>query len=105
MGVCSQRTGRASRGGFAQELYPLAVPVADFASLSPTGEGPCMDAGGVQLCATPEYAMSLIHFDAIHANTLYRGLVANAIVESLNAEFGYAMRTIPDDVLLDSAGF
>jgi len=86
---------------------PAPTPkVASLSALAFPGTGPCgfnpvtMGIG----CATPAYAEPFSHYDAIHPNTLYMGVVGNQIVTSVNASFGFAMQTIPEAQLLDTAG-
>ncbi len=55
-------------------------------------------------CATPAYAEPFRHYDAVHPNTLYMGVVGNQIVTDVNTKFGFAMRTISETQLLDNAG-
>jgi hypothetical protein len=55
-------------------------------------------------CATPAYAEPFRHYDGVHPNTLYMGVVGNQIVTDVNTRFGFAMQTISETGLLDTAG-
>ncbi len=85
---------------------PDATPrVASLSDLSPTGTGPCTSFPlGTEVCATPAYAEPFQHWDAIHPNTIYMGVVGNQILLDLNAAFGFAMQPLSEDELLDNAG-
>jgi hypothetical protein len=86
-------------------LSPFSpIATALVSDLSPTGTGPCALFSGTSLCATPEYAEPFRHYDNVHPNTIYMGLIGNRIVTDLNTTFGFAMRTIADDQLLLTAG-
>jgi hypothetical protein len=86
---------------------PAPTPrVASLADLAFPGTGPCgfnPATNGIG-CATPAYAEPFSHYDAVHPNTLYMGVVGNQIVTDVNAAFGFASRTIPEPQLLDNAG-
>jgi hypothetical protein len=85
---------------------PGATPrAASLSQLSPTGTGPCSSFPlGTELCATPAYAEPFQHWDAVHPNTIYMGVVGNQIVLDVNEAFGFAMQTLTEDQLLDNAG-
>ncbi|MDD9945309.1 MAG: SGNH/GDSL hydrolase family protein [Myxococcales bacterium] len=85
-------------------LAPFAVATANFSDLSPTGTGPCAGSPFGTLCATEAYAESYRHYDGIHPNTLYMGLIGNEIVADLNGAFGFSMRPVPESQLLHNAG-
>ena len=79
---------------------------ASLADLAFPGTGPCgfnPATNGIG-CATPAYAEPFRHYDAVHPNTLYMGVVGNQIVTDVNTKFGFAMRTISETQLLDNAG-
>ena len=86
--------------------FSATPKVASLAALAFPGTGPCgfnpatMGIG----CATPAYAEPFTHYDGIHPNTLYMGVVGNQIVTDVNTTFGFAMRTITEAQLLDTAG-
>ncbi len=86
--------------------FSATPKVASLSTLAFPGTGPCgfnpvtMGIG----CATPAYAEPFAHYDGIHPNTLYMGVVGNQIVTDVNTAFGFAMRTIPEAQLLDTAG-
>lgn len=112
-------TEQASTGSFdvgGTDLMPFDITFspeftataknASLADLSPTGSGPCgysplLDG---EACSTPAYAEPFRHYDGIHPNTLYMGVVGNQVLTELNDAFGFAMRTIPDAQLLSTAG-
>lgn len=107
-------TGSYDVGGTPLEPFDFvfepafdAIPkVASLADLAFPGTGPCgynpatMGIG----CATPAYAEPFAHYDGVHPNTIYMGVVGNQIITDANTTFGFAMRTIPDAQLLDTAG-
>jgi hypothetical protein len=80
--------------------------VAGLSALAFPGTGPCgfnpatMGPG----CATPAYAEPFNHYDGTHPNTLYMGVVGNQIITNVNTAFGFAMQTITEAQLLDTAG-
>jgi len=79
---------------------------ASLADLAFPGTGPCgfnPATNGIG-CATPAYAEPFQHYDAVHPNTLYMGVVGNQIITNVNATFGFAMQAIPEAQLLDTAG-
>lgn len=86
--------------------YEVTPKVASLADLSTTGTGPCgySPLTGGFACSTPAYAEPWAHFDGVHPNTIYMGVVGNQILTDLNDTFGFAMRTIPDAQLLATAG-
>lgn len=107
------QTGSYDVGGTAVQPFTIvlspfsATPkVASLADLSPTGPGPCgfNPATNAIGCATPAYAGPFTQYDGVHPNTLYQGVVANQIVTDANTAFGFAVKTIADDQLLDNAG-
>ncbi len=84
-----------------------AIPkTASLTDLAVPGTGPCgfNPATNSIGCATPAYAEPFRHYDAVHPNTLYMGVVGNQIVTDLNTKFGFAMQTISETQLLDTAG-
>ncbi|MDD9972146.1 MAG: hypothetical protein OXR73_38220 [Myxococcales bacterium] len=93
---------------FDLEFVPefTAVPrAATLTQLSSTGTGPCSAfPTGSLLCSTPAYAEPYQHWDEIHPNTLYMGVIGNRILTDLNGAFGFAMQTISEEQLLDTAG-
>lgn len=89
-------------------FYPefIATPkVASATDLDPSGTGPCgfLPPLGI-VCSTPAYAEPFTHYDGVHPNTIYQGLFGNQVITDLNDTFGFAMRTIPDEQLLATAG-
>jgi hypothetical protein len=84
-----------------------AIPkTASLTDLAVPGTGPCgfnPATSGIG-CATPAYAEPFRHYDAVHPNTLYMGVVGNQIVTDVNTKFGVAMQTISETQLLDTAG-
>lgn len=107
-------TGSYDVGGTALEPFSIvfqpqfsATPkVASTADLAFPGTGPCgfnPATNGIG-CSTPAYAEPFTQYDGIHPNTIYMGVVGNQIVTDVNTTFGFAMRTISDAQLLDSAG-
>jgi hypothetical protein len=93
---------------FTIVLVPFsATPrVASVSDLAVPGTGPCgfnPATHGVG-CATPAYAEPFSHYDGVHPNTLYMGVVGNQIVTDVNTRFGFAIRTISEPQLLDNAG-
>jgi len=84
----------------------VATPnAASLAQLSPAGSGPCTSFPlGFEVCATPAYAGPFQHWDAIHPNTVYMGVVGNQILLDLNAAFGFAMEPISEAQLAATAG-
>ncbi|HET6338477.1 MAG TPA: SGNH/GDSL hydrolase family protein [Polyangiales bacterium] len=106
-------TGNYDVGGtlvqpFTIVLSPFsATPkVASLSDLANPGTGPCgfNPATNGTGCATPNYAGPFSHYDGVHPNTLYQGVAANQIVTDVNTAFGFAIKTIPEDRLLDNAG-
>jgi hypothetical protein len=104
-------TGYYDVAGTPLQPFTLAPPpatpkTASLAALALPGTGPCgfnPATGGIG-CATPAYAEPFRHYDAVHPNTLYMGVVGNQIVTDVNTNFGFAMQTIPETQLLDNAG-
>jgi len=93
---------------FTIVLSPFSATAksASLADLAVPGTGPCgfnPATNGVG-CATPAYAEPFRHYDGVHPNTLYMGVAGNQFVVDLNTKFGFAMQTIPETQLLDSAG-
>ncbi|HKP55368.1 MAG TPA: SGNH/GDSL hydrolase family protein [Polyangiales bacterium] len=93
---------------FTIVLSPFsATPkVASLANLAVPGTGPCgfnPATNGVG-CATPAYAEPFTHYDGVHPNTLYMGAVGNEIVAEVNTAFGFEMKTMTEEQLLDNAG-
>jgi hypothetical protein len=85
---------------------PVTPKTASLTDLALPGTGPCGFnplTSGIG-CATPAYAEPFRHYDGVHPNTLYMGVVGNQIVTDLNTKFGFALQTIPEAQLLDSAG-
>jgi hypothetical protein len=82
---------------------PKAALLSDlaFPGTGPCGFNPATNGIG---CATPAYAGPFQHYDAVHPNTLYMGVVGNQILTDVNAAFGFAMRTITEAQLADTAG-
>jgi hypothetical protein len=107
------QTGSYDVGGTA--LQPFTIVLSPFsatprsASLSDLafpGTGPCgfnPATNGIG-CATPAYAEPFRHYDAVHPNTLYMGVIGNQIVTDVNTAFSFASRTITEAQLLDNAG-
>jgi hypothetical protein len=111
-------TEQATTGSYdvaGTDLLPFTIVLSPFSATPKTaslsdlafpGTGPCgfnpatMGIG----CSTPAYAEPFRHYDAVHPNTLYMGVVGNQILTNVNATFGFAMQTIPETQLLDSAG-
>ena len=104
-------TGSYDVAGTALQPFTIAAPAptprtASLADLAFPGTGPCgfnPATNGVG-CATPAYAEPFRHYDGVHPNTLYMGVVGNQIVSDVNASFGFAMQAIPESQLLDNAG-
>lgn len=93
---------------FTIVLSPFsATPkTASLADLAFPGTGPCgfnPATSGIG-CSTPAYAAAFRHYDGVHPNTLYMGVVGNQIVSDVNTKFGFAMQTIPESQLRASAG-
>jgi hypothetical protein len=93
---------------FTIVLSPFSATPKDasLSALAFPGTGPCgfnPATNGVG-CATPAYAEPFRHYDAVHPNTLYMGVVGNQILTNANATWGFAMRTISESQLLDTAG-
>lgn len=82
---------------------PKAGSLADlaFPGTGPCGFNPATSGVG---CSTPAYAEAFQHYDAIHPNTLYMGVIGNQILTNVNTTWGFAMRTISETQLLDTAG-
>jgi hypothetical protein len=80
--------------------------IASLADLAVPGTGPCgfNPATNGTGCSTPAYAAPFTHYDGVHPNTLYMGVVGNQIVSDVNTKFGFAMQTIPETQLRASAG-
>lgn len=107
------QTGYYDVGGTPLQPFTIvytpfsATPrVASLADLAVPGTGPCgfnPATSGIG-CATPAYAAPFTHYDTVHPNTLYMGVVGNQIVADVNAAFGFEMRTMTEDQLLDNAG-
>ena len=107
------QTGKYDVGGTA--LHPFTIVLSPFSAtprvasvtdLAVPGTGPCgfnPATNGIG-CATPAYADPFNHYDGVHPNTLYMGVVGNQIVADVNTAFGFALRTITDAELLDNAG-
>jgi hypothetical protein len=72
-----------------------------FPGTGPCGFNPATNSIG---CATPAYAEPFRHYDAVHPNTLYMGVIGNQILTHANASWGFAMQTISESQLLDTAG-
>ena len=111
-------TEQATTGSYdvaGTDLLPFTIVLSPFsatpksASLSDLafpGTGPCgfnPATNGIG-CSTPAYAEPFRHYDTVHPNTLYMGVVGNRIITDVNTSFGFAMQTIPEAQLLDSAG-
>lgn len=93
---------------FAIVLSPFSATPKDasLADLAFPGTGPCgfnPATNGIG-CATPAYAEPFRHYDAVHPNTLYMGVIGNQILSNVNTTWGFAMQTISEDQLLDTAG-
>lgn len=96
-------------------LQPFTIVLSPFSAtpkdasltdLAFPGTGPCgfnPATNGIG-CATPAYAEPFRHYDAVHPNTLYMGVVGNQILSNVNTTWGFAMQTISEDQLLDTAG-
>lgn len=96
-------------------LQPFTIVLSPFSATPKTaslsdlafpGTGPCgfnPATNGVG-CATPAYAGPFRHYDGVHPNTLYIGVVGNQIVADVNTAFGFAIASIPEAKLADSAG-
>jgi hypothetical protein len=107
------QTGSFDVAGTAVQPFDIvlspfsATPkTASLAALAFPGTGPCgfnPATNGIG-CATPAYAAPFAHYDGVHPNTLYMGVVGNQFVTELNSKFGFAMQTIAETQLLDSAG-
>jgi hypothetical protein len=86
--------------------FSATPKVASLSNLAFPGTGPCgfnpatMGIG----CSTPAYAEPFTHYDGIHPNTLYMGVVGNQIITDVNTSFGFAMQTLTEAQLLDTAG-
>lgn len=93
---------------FTIVLSPFSATAknASLAALAFPGTGPCgfNPATSAIGCATPAYAEAFRHYDAVHPNTLYMGVVGNQFIANLNTTFGYALETLPEELLLDNAG-
>jgi hypothetical protein len=79
---------------------------ASLADLAIPGTGPCgfnPATNGIG-CATPAYAGPFRHYDGVHPNTVYMGVVGNQIIANLNTTFGFAMQALSEAQLLDNAG-
>jgi hypothetical protein len=107
------QTGSYDVGGTALQPFTIvpmpfsATPrTASLSDLANPGTGPCgfNPATNSIGCATPAYAEPFRHYDGVHPNTLYMGVVGNQIVSDVNSAFSFAIRTIPEDRLLDNAG-
>jgi hypothetical protein len=87
----------------AFQATPKTASLSDlaFPGTGPCGFNPATNSIG---CATPAYAEPFRHYDAVHPNTLYMGVVGNQIVTDVNTKFGFAMQTISETQLLDTAG-
>jgi hypothetical protein len=107
------QTGSYDVGGTA--LQPFTIVLSPFsatpkdaslADLAFPGTGPCgfNPATNAIGCATPAYAEPFRHYDGVHPNTVYMGVIGNQILTNVNTAFGFAMQTIPEAQLLDTAG-
>lgn len=107
------QTGRYDVAGTALQPFTIVpspfsatAKSASLADLAFPGSGPCgfnPATNGIG-CATPAYAGPFRHYDGVHPNTLYMGVVGNQIVTDVNAKFGFALPTISEPELLDNAG-
>lgn len=107
------QTGRYDVAGTALQPFTIVLSpysstpkVASLANLAFPGTGPCgfnPATAGIG-CATPAYAEPFTHYDGVHPNTLYMGVVGNQIVSAVNTTFGFAMQTLSEAQLLDNAG-
>jgi hypothetical protein len=109
--VISDISGQVSANGFynlgGTHLFPFDANgprTASPTALSPTGTGPCGFSPLGFGCSTPAYANPFRHWDGVHPNTAYMGLVGNEFLRDVNDSFGYAMRTVSDGQLLSTAG-
>ena len=78
---------------------------AKATDLAVEGPGPCGFSPLGYGCATPAYAEPVVHWDGVHPNTLYSGLIGNAMLEALNGEFGFELGQLSEEALLGNAGF
>lgn len=114
--IVSEQASTGSYDVAGTDLLPFTIvfspafsatpKTASTADLAFPGTGPCgfnPATNGIG-CATPAYAEPFRHYDAIHPNTLYMGVVGNQIVTDVNTKFGFAMQTISEAQLLDTAG-
>lgn len=85
--------GTVHVGGLAIDPGSVAGP----GDLSPGAAGPCNSAGQ---CATPSHAESFAAEDGIHPNTVIQALIANEIIEALNASYGHSIQTLSDAEIL-----
>ena len=88
-------------------LTPAVTPrSASLLDLAVPGTGPCgfNPATNNVGCATPAYAEPFRHYDSVHPNTLYMGVIGNQIVTDVNTAFGLSIRTMSEEKLLDNAG-
>ena len=74
---------------------------ATAADLSLEGQGPC---NSLDLCALPSHAENYIAEDGIHTNTLINGLIANEMIDALNASYGHSISPLSDAEILRLAG-
>lgn len=93
---------------FTIVLSPFSATPKDgsLAALAFPGTGPCgfnPATNGVG-CATPAYAEAFRHYDAVHPNTLYMGAIGNQILSDVNTKWGFALQTLSETQLLDTAG-
>lgn len=86
--------------------FSATPKTASLADLAFPGTGPCgfnPATNGIG-CSTPAYAGPFRHYDGVHPNTLYMGVVGNQFITDVNAKFGFAMQTIPETQLRQTAG-
>ena len=94
--VLSPFSATATSGSLLDLSPPSSEPPTGPCGFSPLTSGIA--------CSTPSYAEAFRHYDGIHPNTLYMGVVGNQTLTALNDTFGFAMQTISEDQLLDTAG-
>ena len=76
--------------------------VATSADIGPQGDGVfCNTDGG---CALDSHALNIAAEDGVHPNTIIQGLMANEIINALNANYGHSVELLTDAEIWGLAG-
>lgn len=99
-GYNQNEDGSVDFGGMHIPMYSIATE-ADLVPAGTPGAGKCRSDN---LCAGPSHKQNFIADDGLHPNTIIQGLIANQVIDALNAGYGTAIAPLTEAEILAFTG-